>query len=176
MKTIVQKILEGDSQAVIAFYKTYSPRIHRYLQKKLPPEAAQEILNDVFLDAIDSLATMHKQTNLQAWLFQIAHHNVVDYYRKKKIKSFLFSQMPYLELVAGEMHQPEFILEKNKIKEKIETVMRSLSEKYRTILKMHYEEQIPVKLIAVELNLSFKATESLLYRARKDFIKVYERT
>jgi len=176
MQTLVQKILDGNSQAVLTFYKTYSPRILRYLQQKLPPEVSQEILNDVFLDAIDSLATMHKQENVQAWLYQIAHHKIVNFFRKKKIKSFLFSQMPYLEVLAEELSQPEFVMEKDKIRDDIESAMRGLSEKYRTILRMHYEEQMPVKIIAAELNLSFKATESLLYRARQNFIKVYERT
>jgi DNA-directed RNA polymerase specialized sigma24 family protein len=54
--------------------------------------------------------------------------------------------------------------------------MKKISQKYRSILRMHYEEQMPVKTIAIALNLSPKATESLLFRARQSFIKAYERT
>lgn len=176
MQSLLNQILNGDQQAVVTFYKTYSPRITRYLANKLPKDEVHEILNDVFFDAIDTIQTIRKETNVQAWLFQIAHHKVVDYYRKKKIKSFLLSQLPYLELIASEIHEPEFVIEKNKVRDNIEAAMISLSHKYRTILTLHYEEQMPVKLIAVELNLSQKATESLLYRARQHFIKAYGRT
>lgn len=165
-----------DDHALVLFYQEYSPRILRYLQNHLPLDEAKEILNDVFLEAVDSLPTLRKEKNLQAWLFKIAHNKMVDFYRKKKIKSFLLSQIPYLEILAHEMHQPEFILEKNKIRDNIETAMRNISRKYQAILRMHYEEQMPIKTIAVVLNLTPKATESLLFRARQSFIKAYERT
>ena len=164
-----------DEQAVVSLYKDFSPGITRYLKSKLPENEVSEILNDVFFDAIDEMATLKKQTNLKAWLYKIAHNKIVDFYRKKKIKSFLLSQVPYLELFAKEMNQPEFIMEKNQIRDKIESAMHAISEKYQNILRMHYEEQIPIKKIALVLNLTPKATESLLFRARQHFIKAYER-
>lgn len=177
MIKIVEKILSGDAQAVIDLYKQTSPKLFRYLVKRLPrQEDAQEILNDVFLEAIDALPTLRKEENLSAWLYRIAHNKIVDYYRKKKIKSFLFSQMPYLELIAAEINQPEFQLEKNRIRDKIEAALLSVSIRYQQILRMRYEEDMSVKAISISLNLSFKATESLLYRARQDFMKAYERT
>ncbi|HSA83759.1 MAG TPA: sigma-70 family RNA polymerase sigma factor [Patescibacteria group bacterium] len=165
-----------DEQAIISLYKTYAPHILRYLKNHLPQEIAQEILNDVFMDAVDSYPMLRDKKNLKTWLYKIAHNKTVDYYRKKKIKSFLLSQIPYLDLIAAELQQPEFILEKNKIRDRIETTMKNISQKYRNILHMHYEEQIPIKQIALVLHLSPKATESLLYRARQQFIKLYERT
>lgn len=176
MDTLVGKILSGNPQAVVDFYNYYSPKILRYLTKKLPhKEDAQEIVNDVFLEAIDSLALLEKEENIQAWLYKIAHNKMVDYYRKKKIKSLLLSQVPYLDIVAQEVHQPEFQFEKDKIRDKIETTLHQLSDKYQKILRMHYEENIPVKEIAVIFNLSHKAAESLLFRARKEFQYIYER-
>ncbi len=176
MKSLVERIISGDSQSIVEFYKLYSPRILRFLLKKLPSvEDAQEILNDVFLDAIDSLPMLKKDENLQAWIYKIARYKTVDYYRKRKIKSILLSQIPYLEIVDTEVHQPEFIYEKDKIRDKIEITFRSLPKLYRKILKLHYEDRFSVKQIAVILKLSFKATESLLFRARQSFKLAYER-
>ena len=173
---LIGKIISGNSQSVIEFYKTYSPRILNYLQRRLPTnEDAQEVTNDVFLAAIDSLSMLEKNENLQAWLYKIAHNKTVDYYRKRKIKSILLSQIPYLEIVAAEINQPEFQFEKNKVRDKIESAFRSLPDIYRKILKLHYEEKISVKELAIIFNLSFKATESLLFRARQSFKLAYER-
>lgn len=177
MTESIKRILQGDEQGIIDFYKEHSSKILSYLIKRLPrKEDAQEILNDVFLEAIEGLPTLHKKENLSAWLYKIAHNKVVDFYRKRKIKSFIFSQMPYLELIAEEISQPEFQFEKNKIRDKIESSLRAISKRYQQILKMRYEEEMSVKHIATTLDLSFKATESLLYRARQDFIKAYGRT
>lgn len=175
MTTLVKQILQGDDQAVIKLYQLYSPKILRYLQKRVPREEAQEIVNDVFLEAIDALPTLKKEQNLQAWLFRIAHNKTVDFYRKRKITAFLLSKMPFLEIVAQEIHEPEFQFEKDKIRDKIERTLHQLSTHYQRILRMHYEEDMPVRDIAISFNLSYKATESLLFRARKSFKEHYER-
>jgi len=176
MNSLVKRMLSGDEQAVVEFYQQFSPSILRFLQKRLSNEDAREILNDVFLDAIDSLPTLHKHSKLLPWVYRIAHNKMVNFYRKKKIKSVLLSKMPFLELVAKEITEPEFQLEKNEIRDKIEATFHSLSQRYQKILTMHYKKEISVKNIAVVFNLSPKATESLLYRARQSFIKEYERT
>ena len=177
MTHIVKRILHGDSGAVETFYKLYAPGIVKYLRYKLPKdEDAQEILNDVFLEAIDGLPTLKEETNVKSWLYQIAHNKMVNFYRKKKIKSLLFSQFPYLQIIAQEFNQPEFQLERREIIVRMQIALEKLSQKYQQILRMHYIEELPVKIISVRLNLSFKATESRLYRARQQFIKYYEGT
>ena len=175
MSDLIEKILQGDNNAVIEFYQKYSPRILHYLQQKSRLEDAEELLQDVFLDALDELSLFQRKSNVQTWLYTIAHNKLVDFYRKRKIKSLLLSQLPFLQIVAHEMNEPEFQFEKNNIKEKIENTFHGLSNKYRKILTLHYKDNLPVKEIAVNLNLSFKATESLLYRARQGFIKMYEK-
>jgi RNA polymerase sigma-70 factor, ECF subfamily len=175
--SFIKRILAGDNKAVIEFYKSYSPKILSYLTQKLPhKEDAEDLTNDVFLEAIDSLSILRQRENISAWLYRIAHNKMVDFYRKKRIKSILLSQMPFLQIIANEINQPEFQFEKNKVRDGIEKTLRSLPEKYRKILKLRYEERIPIKQIAIIFDLSFKATESLLFRARQKFILVYERT
>lgn len=177
MSNIIEEILSGNENAVIEFYIVYSPRILTYLRRKVSKEEdAQELMQDIFLETLDSLPLFQRKSSLQTWLYSIAHHKVVDFYRKRKIKSLLLSQLPFLQLAAQEINEPEFQYEKNKIRDRIESTLHQLSEKYRTILKLHYEEDMPVKQIAAKMELSFKATESLLYRARLDFKQKYERT
>ncbi len=175
MKALVNRILDGDSQAVIEFYNLYSPKISKYLNVKLSSEDAQEILNDVFFEAVDSLSFLRNKDNILAWLYKIAHNKTADFYRKKKIKSVLLSQVPFLKIIASEINDPEFQFEKNKLRDGIEEAFHSISDRYRKILKLHYEEKKSVKELASIFDLSIKATESLLYRARQSFITVYER-
>lgn len=176
MRTLIDEVLTGDPQAVSEFYKQNSAKILSYLLKRLPTqEDAEDLTNDVFFEAIDSLHLLKKDANLSAWLFKIAHNKMVDYYRKKKIKSLLLSQIPYLEIIANEISQPEFQFEKDRVRDKIEKTLFGLSDNYQKILRLHYEEDMPVKELAFEFSLSFKATESLLFRARRQFQIAYER-
>ena len=176
MATLIDRILQGDSEAVIDFYKNHSPKLMKFLRGKLPrTEDAEELLNDIFLAAIDDLPYFRRDCNLNTWLFRIAHNKIADFYRKKKIKSVLLSQAPFLEIFANEISQPEFQFEKNKIRDKIEKAFLSLSLNYQKILHLHYEKKIPVKELASVFNLTFKATESMLFRARRSFRLAYER-
>lgn len=172
--SLIDQIKAGDRSAIVQFYREFSPRIQVYLERRLPKEIAHEILNDVFLDALDEIPILKHEQNILGWLYRIARNKTIDYYRKKKLKSVLFSQIPYLEFAAKEMTQPEFVLEKEKAREKIEHAMSKISTKYAMILRMHYEDGMHVKEIALTLNLTDKATESLLYRARMKFIKEYD--
>jgi len=164
-----------DEQAATIFYKKYSPQILRYLLKKLPKEDAQEVLNDIFLEVVDRIIFVHDYKKIIPYLYQTAHNKTVDFYRQKKIKSLIFSKLPFLELISKEIDRPDFQYEKNQIRDRIETTFHLLSSQYRQILHLHYEENISVKNIAIILNLSYKAAESLLFRARKSFKKIYER-
>lgn len=176
MTTLIERILQGDKEATVAFYKQYSANIFSYLKKKLPNEEdAQELVHDVFLEALDALPLLRKHENVLSWLYSIAHNEVVDFYRKRKIKSVFLSQIPFLQLVASEINEPEFQFEKAKIREKIERAFSLLSQNHQKILRLHYEEGIQVKQLAPLFNLSFKATESLLFRARQSFIRAYAR-
>lgn len=175
MTALIDQVLAGNSEAVVKLYRLYSPKILVYLKKKLPEEDAKDVLSEVFLEAIDGLPTLKDKNLFLAWLYKIAHNKIVDLYRKQKIKSVLLSQIPFFEIVAQEISQPEFVYEKNKIRDTIENVFKKLSDPHRKILSLHYEHGMSVKHIAETLHLSFKATESLLFRARKSFKNAYER-
>lgn len=175
MSSLIKLLVAGDSKAVVEFYRIFSPKILSYLIKKLPTaEDAQEITNDVFLEALDSLSLLRNEKKLLAWLYKIAYNKTVDFYRKKKIKSILLSQSPFLQIVANEINQPEFQFEKDRIRDRIESALHSISYEYRKILRLRYEKGVPVKKLAIIFNLSFKATESLLFRARQSFRLAYD--
>jgi RNA polymerase sigma-70 factor (ECF subfamily) len=176
MASLVDQIIKGDSDAVLQFYKLYSPSLMKYLSKKLPRlEDAEELLNDTFFEALDTLSFFQNKSSVKTWLFRIAHNKIADFYRKRKLRSILLSQVPFLEIVASEIDQPEFEFEKKKVSERIDITMRSLNEKYREILTMKYVKRFSIKQIALELHMTVKAAESLLFRARKSFILAYER-
>jgi RNA polymerase sigma-70 factor (ECF subfamily) len=92
MSSLIEQIINGDNEAILLFYRTYSPRIAKYLRSRVArKEDAEEILDDIFLDAIDNLPLFQKKCDLSTWIYRIAHNKVVDFYRKKKIKSVVLS-------------------------------------------------------------------------------------
>ncbi len=152
------------------FYNKYYLGVKGFVRQKIEDEGlVEEITNDVLLAAINSRENFNKKCNEFSWICSIAKHKIIDYYRKKKIKTILFSVNPIFEEIADEALTPERDVLKNELKKEIKNTLKELGEKYKRILKLKYVDDLKVKEIANELDISVKATESQLIRARKKF-------
>ena len=174
MDKLVERMLQGDEKAVVEFYKEFSGDLRKYLRMKLPAEAVEEILQDIFISALDSLGLYRGRASLKSWLKGIARHEIADFYRKRYVRRAVEITSKLFEGVGEEIKTPEWELQKKEVKERLERVMRGLNRRYREVLYWRFEVGLSVKEVAERMNLSFKATESLLFRARKAFVLAYE--
>jgi len=173
-RELVQGVLRKDEKAVEELYRQYFPGITVFVYGKIDnPFDAQEIVQDIFISALDCLPLFSFKSSLSTWLYAIAKHEVIDFYRKKKIKAVLFSRLPILETLASRALGPEEKLIEKEIKSQIMRVFSRLSEGYRKILRLKYVEGYSVAQIANMLEISAKAAESRLTRARLAFRKVW---
>lgn len=176
MSNLIERVKQGEKKATREFYEKYAFEIRAYLVVKLPKsEDVEEILQDTFVSAFDSLALFRESASVKTWLLSIAKHEVADFYRKRYARKVVEKTGELFEGIAVEMRTPEFMYKKKRVKERIEAALLSLDESYRRVLHLKYEVGLSVKEIASEIDKSFKATESLLYRARMAFIEAYEK-
>lgn len=174
---LVDLLLKKNDSALRELVHRYEKKLHNFIFKKLRNrEVAQEIVQDVFIELFEALRGYKKNASLQTYLFTIANYKAIDYIRKQKIKRVLFSAIPpfILERIKTILIDDE--LEKNELSQKIESVIQKLPNDYRVVIRLKYIEGYRVERIAKEMSLSFKATESLLYRARKAFITLYKKS
>lgn len=174
MEKIVQDVLDGKRGAATVFYKAYAPKLRRYLQVKLPEGEIEEILQDTFLSAFDSLALYRGESSVYTWLLSIARHEVADFYRKRYVREVVEKTSPLFENMVSEVMSPEFVYEKQKLEKRFFSTYKSLSKQYQDVLSYRYELSMSVKEIAERMELGLKATESLLFRARLAFRAEYE--
>jgi RNA polymerase sigma-70 factor (ECF subfamily) len=166
---IVKELLQGKSGAAREFYKFYHQQLKTYvLYKTKCAEDAEEIVQDTFMSAIDSLELFSGRSKLITWLYAIARHEISDYYRKKRVKTLVMSHVPILgEILEDKQWRNQYDL--FALREQIKVVLNRMKPRYALVLKMKYIEGWSVKDMARELNESFKATETALFRARKAF-------
>jgi len=170
---LVRKILKGDQQAVNQFYRQYREKLLALISQKVDGQVAEEIGQDTFLSALDSLPLFAGRSSLYTWLVGIARHEIADYYRRKKLKEVVFSRIPFLKKIVSQALSPEMALEEKELKEKIKKSFGSLSEGYRQILRLRYVDGYHVSDLAKRLGVSYKSAESKLFRARVAFQKVF---
>lgn len=174
MDHAISDILDGKKGAATAFYRQYSPKLRRFLVAKLPSEAdAEELLQDIFLAVFDSLPIYRGECSVLSWIYSIARHEVADFYRKRYVRELVEKTNPLFEELLETVETPEKVWDKTKIKARFFGAYNSLNQSYQDVLSYRYELSLSVKEIATKMRLTFKATESLLYRARTAFTLAY---
>ena len=174
MDTLVEEVLAGKKGSATKFYKSFAPKLRRYLVSKMSEVDVEEILQDTFLSAFDSLSLYRGESSVSTWLISIARHEVADFYRKKYVRRVVEKTAPLFDNMVSEMFTPEFAWEKDKVEKRFFSTYRALSTQYQDVLSYRYELSMSVKEIAERMKISFKATESLLFRARLAFRESYE--
>ncbi len=156
------------------FFLKHKGRLEDFIARKVnDPHDVEEIFQETMIAAFESFHCFSAQSSLFTWLCGIAKHEIADYYRKKKIKTLLFSHFPWLEELASQALGPEQKLLRNEFEGKVRKTLMSLSEGYQEVLRLKYYEDLSVKEIAQKLNETVKTVESRLFRARKNFAQTF---
>ena len=84
-KQLVEKAKES-LQAFDSLYEHYLPKIYAYVLNRVAnKEAAEDITSKTFIKAMTKIQNFeYRGYTFGAWLYKIAHNNLVDYYRKNK--------------------------------------------------------------------------------------------
>lgn len=176
-EVLIKRVIAEDDRAITKLYWRYMPKLRRFFKGRVEnPKDAEEVAHDTFLSVLDALPSFDGRSQLSTWIMGIAKHELVDFYRKKKIKKLLFSRFPFLEKLVDQALGPQLALEEKQLKQRILKTFQNLSEGYALILRLKYVEGLSVAEIAKKLEITYKAAESRLSRARLAFQKVFVET
>lgn len=173
-KKLIEKIINKNERAFFEFYQENKNSLFNFIYRQIQNrEDAEEVLQDSFLAFIDGLRDFRGQSSLKTFLFSIAKHKTISKLRRKKIKKILFSYLPknLIESLASVLLEDE--IDRQFLVKKIDKIFKKLPNDYALVLRLKYKEGYKVAEVAKRLKLSFSATESLIFRARQAFIKLY---
>ena len=85
-ESLIRRAQERDQVALTQIYEENFDKIYRYIVLKIGDRAeAEDMTQQVFLNALKSIDRYKfRGMPFSAWLFRIAHNQVVDHYRRKK--------------------------------------------------------------------------------------------
>lgn len=122
------------------------------------PMLADDIVHDVLIKAYERMSALRQPTKLQAWLYQMTRHAIVDHYRKKRMEP-----LPD-DIVDDENSQPRF---ERELSACLSPLMSDMEEPYRSALQAADIEGVGQKEIAERSGLSLSGAKSRLQRARR---------
>jgi RNA polymerase sigma factor (sigma-70 family) len=158
---------------------TERAKLLSFIKSKVPAaEEAEDILQDVFFELIESRRLMKPIEKLASWLYTVARNKITDFYRKKKPLSleeeFSFSDedepLMLADILPAIQNAPEDEMLKEAIFEMMEEALDELPENQSAAFIMNEIEGKTLNEIAEETGVPLKTVIS-----RKRYAVLYLR-
>ncbi len=181
-RALVRRLIAGDERAFDVFSDTYIPALYRFALYRLDGDAdlAQEIVQATLCRAIAKLASFRGEAALMTWLCACCRTEIAAHFRRRSRMGREVELEADCTVLNGgwnsrDLEGPEQDLLSKEAAQLVHIALDLLPARYGQALEWKYLEDLSVKEIAGRLNLSPKAAESLLTRARQSFRERYER-
>ena len=133
-----------------------------YLRRRVgQADVAEDLLQEVFVKVHARLVTLKNLASARAWIYRIARHTVIDYYRTQKPNDPLPAE---LEVRAAEPSRAEIFLQG--AERWLPRMIECLPDDYREAVRLADLQEIPLTEVARWQGLSLSGAKSRVQRGR----------
>ena len=143
---------------------------YRYLQQE---QEAEDAVQDIFVKIFKKKDTFREEAQMSTWIYRISMNHCLDILKSKRRKQEFYrlvSHLPFMESRA-ETGKTENKLEDKEAFERIQKYILQLPEKQLNALVLNRLEGLSIEEVSKIMNMSYKAVESLLQRAKQNLQK-----
>ncbi len=173
---LVASVLRKDRKAAARFVAAHADAVYAYARHRLAPRAdlVDDVVQDVFLAALDGLASFRGQSSLRSWLIGIARHKIEDVYRERLRLPEALDDVDAVERESvSPPPGPDQLMDSARMRDKVQRVLAQMPERYGLILLWRYWEQRSTREMARAMGTTEKSVERTLARARAWFKELW---
>jgi RNA polymerase sigma-70 factor (ECF subfamily) len=162
-ESIVRRAKEHDPAALTQLYEENFDKIYRYIVLKIGDRTeAEDMTQQVFLNALKSISSFKwKGMPFSAWLFRIAHNQIVDHLRRKSRRA----TVPLDEsLAAGDGDIVQATERKVEI-EQLSLATKKLTRAQQEVISLRFAGELSVAEAARVMGRSEGAIKALQHSA-----------
>lgn len=163
-ESLVRRAKEHDQAALTQLYEENFDKIYRYVALKIGNKMeAEDLTQQVFLSALKSISSFKYRagTPFSAWLFRIAHNQVVDHYRKKS-KS---ATVALSESLPSGNTDPQAEVEQNLDIERLALATKKLTRAQQEVISLRFAGELSIAQAARIMGKSEGAIKALQHSA-----------
>lgn len=146
-------------------YENLFPQIYRFVRVRVPSSDVDDVTAEVMSKIWRAFSTFRGE-NPKAWALRIAFNHIADYYRAHKRTPVA---LPLKEPQDGVDASEDWLTFLT-----VSQALAKLSPTHLAVLQLRLVEGFSAAETARILGTTEQAVDSLLYRAKKRFRKVYE--
>ncbi len=168
---LIKSSLAKDQTAFKYLVERYIDRIYSFSKSfDLSDDEAEDIAQETFFKAWKKLHLYNNEHKFQTWIFTIAKNSVFDYLRKKKSLPFSYfdnneDQINSLEQITDNDDDAIEVFQNNVNIAKVKESLVKLNTIERTIITLHYEEELTFEEIGTILGKPMNTVKSLHRRS-----------
>jgi RNA polymerase sigma-70 factor (ECF subfamily) len=153
-----------DPQALSEVHNKYYPAIFRFIAFKVGDrETAEDLTSDVFVRLLDAVRDRHApHKTLRGWLYSVASHIVIDYYRKQYRSR---QEVELTDMMVGPGASPAERAMKKQTLESLHQALSQLTDDQRNVISLRFGYDLPIKDVAHMLGKSEGSVKQLQARA-----------
>jgi RNA polymerase sigma-70 factor (ECF subfamily) len=80
---LVARAVDGDRDAFGRLFRLYAPMVHGILLARVPSREARDLMQDVFVTALERLGSLRQTDAFGGWLAMIARNRATDFHRRE---------------------------------------------------------------------------------------------
>jgi RNA polymerase sigma-70 factor (ECF subfamily) len=158
------RVRAGDLDAFQQLYRTYHPRLGRFLTNLLHrPQVVEEVFNDTMLVVWTRPDSFRGASRLSTWIFAIAY--------RKALKALRRRDEPVEDVEADNRISPEAgpeeTLGQRQLHEVLVDAMARLSADHRAVVDLTYFHQLGYREIAEIMNCPVDTVKTRMFHARR---------
>jgi RNA polymerase sigma-70 factor (ECF subfamily) len=176
---LIAECLRGNTAAFGDLVRRYQDRVFNTVYRLVDnAEDAQDVVQEAFLHAYQSLESFKGDSLFFTWLYRIAINTAISFKRKKRVMVRIDG--PGGESVLeppdpSEMTRPGHALEQAEQEQRIQRGLSRLSPEHRAVLVLKDMEGQKYEEMAEALGVPIGTIRSRLHRARLELREVLER-
>lgn len=179
-KELIEAIISGNQTAFRQFVDKYQVLVFTtcigFVGNK---ESAQDLSQDVFVEAFKSIHKFRGQSKLSTWLYRISVNKSLNYIRDQKkhnivksIERFFYGEREeQLEIEDKSMGYADLPIEQNEHSQRLHDAINSLPQNQQIAFTLHKFDDLSYKDISEVMDLSLSSVESLIHRAKVNLKK-----
>jgi|SRR5579863_916490 len=155
--SLVKAAQMGDRSAFGQLYASYARMVHGILLARVPHSSVEDLVQDVFLQALPRLNSLRDTSRFGGWLAAIARNRAADFHRHSKPDIAFEETLHTEEKSSPDAHDRSealFVLQ----------AIRSLPETYRETLMLRLVEGMTGPEIAAHTGLTHGSVRVNLHR------------
>jgi len=171
---LVKRAKKGDGKAYDELTLLYKEAVFSIIYRMVHNrQEAEDLTQEAFIKAYNSINSFNEEYAFSTWLFKIATNNCIDFFRKRKLKTYSMDQtIQYKdEEIQQEFADTEPTAEKEILSSEKSAIIRNaidhLPEKYRTAIILRHHEERSYEEIADILSLPLGTVKARIFRARE---------